>query len=49
MAAAELARALRWTQEYIGNELLPPIPGWSWFDALQKHGHYERALDEEDQ
>lgn len=40
-AAAELAQALRLTQEYIGNEALPPIEGWSWFDALSKHGHYE--------
>lgn len=42
-AAAELAQALRLTQEYIGDELLPPIEGWSWFDALSKHGHYETA------
>lgn len=30
----ELAEALRLTQEYVGDELLPPRPGWSWFDAL---------------
>lgn len=40
-AAAELARALRLTQEYVGDELLPPIEGWSWYEALKAHGHYE--------
>lgn len=30
----ELEEALRLTQEYIGDERLPPLPGWSWYDAL---------------
>lgn len=33
----QLAQALRLTQEYVGNELLPALPGWSWFDALEAY------------
>lgn len=33
----KLAEALRLTQEYVGDDLLPPVPGWSWFDALQEY------------
>lgn len=33
----KLAEALRLTQEYVGPDLLPPVPGWSWFDALQDY------------
>ena len=36
-AIYELAQALKLTQEYVGGELLPRLPGWSWFDALTKH------------
>jgi hypothetical protein len=32
--AYRLAEALRLTQEYLGSAVLPPIEGWSWFDAL---------------
>lgn len=32
--AGRLAIALEHTQEYLGSEVLPPIPGWAWFDAL---------------
>jgi hypothetical protein len=32
--------ALRLTREYVGEDTLPAIPGWSWFDAMQ-------AIDEE--
>lgn len=35
--AARLAEALRLTQEYVGNFLLPPVEGWSWFDALKRY------------
>lgn len=35
--AQMLAEALRLTQEYVGDELLPPVEGWSWFDALKAH------------
>lgn len=31
---AQLEEALRLTQEYVGDELLPPLPGWAWYDAL---------------
>lgn len=33
----DLATALRLTQEYIGSDALPPLPGWSWWDALTAH------------
>ena len=36
-AIHELALALRLTQEYVGDGLLPRLPGWTWFDALTKH------------
>ncbi len=36
-AINELAQALKLTQEYVGDDLLPRLPGWSWFDALTKH------------
>jgi len=36
-AIYELSLALKLTQEYIGDDLLPRLPGWSWFDALTKH------------
>ncbi len=32
--AARLAIALIHTQEYVGDDVLPPLPGWSWFEAL---------------
>lgn len=35
--AVMLAQALRHTQEYVGPDLLPALPGWSWFDALEAH------------
>lgn len=36
LAAAEQAReAIRLTREYVGEELLPNLPGWSHFDADQ--------------
>jgi len=36
-AIDELAEAIRFTVEYVGNDTLPAIEGWSWFDALMKH------------
>lgn len=38
--AADLATALRLTQEYVGDAMLPPRPGWSWFDALQEYNDF---------
>lgn len=32
--ADRLAIALVLTQEYLGSDVLPPIEGWSWYDAL---------------
>lgn len=36
-AIEELTEAIRFTVEYVGTETLPPIVGWSWFDALSKY------------
>lgn len=33
----ELTEAIRLTVEYVGLETLPPRPGWSWFEALQRY------------
>jgi hypothetical protein len=37
VAIRELTEAIRFTVEYIGTDALPPIPGWSWYDALEKY------------
>ena len=36
-ATADLADAIRLTVEYLGLDILPAQPGWSWYDALTKH------------
>jgi hypothetical protein len=36
-AIDELADAIRLTVEYVGTDTLPPVEGWSWYDALMKH------------
>jgi hypothetical protein len=46
-AIAELAQAIRLTREYVGEELLPPIEGWSWYDALRRHAPHELPASEE--
>ena len=33
----ELTEAIRLTVEYVGMDTLPPIEGWSWYDALVKY------------
>ena len=33
----ELCEAIRLTVEYLGLDILPAQPGWSWYDALAKH------------
>jgi hypothetical protein len=38
--AGELVEAIRLTREYVGEESLPAVPGWSWFDATQ---HFDAA------
>lgn len=35
--AHRLAKAIRLTQEYVGDQILPSIPGWSWFDSLERY------------
>ena len=39
LAAAnyDLLEALRLTVEYVGTEMLPAKPGWTWFDVLSKY------------
>jgi len=41
-AVTDLIEALRLTVEYVGTTMLPPIEGWSWYDALRKY-HPELA------
>jgi hypothetical protein len=36
-AISELCEAIRLTVEYVGTTMLPPIEGWSWYDALVKY------------
>jgi hypothetical protein len=39
LKACEDAReAFRLTREYVGEDMLPEIPGWSWYDADQELG-----------
>lgn len=35
--ADDLVKALVYTVEYVGFDILPPIDGWSWYDALKKY------------
>lgn len=35
-AVRELAEAIRLTREYVGEDLLPAVEGWSWYDALRR-------------
>lgn len=37
IAISELCEALRFTVEYVGVCTLPPVPGWSWYNALKKY------------
>ncbi|URC17676.1 hypothetical protein SEA_TARDUS_61 [Gordonia phage Tardus] len=34
--AKQLSQAIVHTVEYVGNDMLPAIEGWSWYDALRK-------------
>lgn len=36
-AIKELCEAIRLTVEYVGINVLPPLPGWSWYEALVKY------------
>lgn len=44
-AIAELAQAIRLTREYVGADLLPAAPGWSWYDALRRWAPHELPGD----
>jgi hypothetical protein len=44
-ANAELAQAIRLTREYVGEDLLPAVEGWSWYDALRRHAPHELPAD----
>lgn len=39
-----LATALRHTQEYLGDDVLPRIEGWSWYDALVEYERYTHPM-----
>ena len=43
-AIRELVAALRLTVEYVGFEMLPPITGWSWYEAMVKYAPAEAQL-----
>ena len=32
-ALAEYRQAMEFTRQYVGYDMLPPIKGWSWYDA----------------
>jgi hypothetical protein len=34
-ALAKCLVAFQLTREYVGEDVLPELPGWSWFDAVQ--------------
>jgi len=36
-----LREAIRLTREYVGEPMLPAVPGWTWFDAIGATGGYE--------
>ena len=40
----DLTEAIRFTVEYVGLETLPPIEGWSWYDALVKYAPEKAAI-----
>ena len=42
---AKLREAIEFTRQYVGEDRLPPLPGWSWFDALALP-HDDTALKE---
>lgn len=44
--AEMLAQALRLTQEYVGDAILPPQEGWSWFDALRAHSNLSTTTNQ---
>lgn len=33
----DLTEAIRLTVEYVGVDVLPPIEGWSWYDAMVRY------------
>lgn len=35
-ALIQYREAMELTRQYVGYETLPPIPGWSWFDADER-------------
>lgn len=43
-AVEELTEAIRFTAEYLGVGILPPIHGWSWYDALVKYAPEKAAV-----
>lgn len=44
-AERELIAAIYATVEYVGLDVLRPLPGWTWFDALSRHDDPERFTE----
>lgn len=42
-AIEELTEAIRFSVEYVGTDVLQPIKGWSWYDALCKYAPHKAA------
>ena len=35
-AAQEALEAFEFTRQYVGYDMLPALPGWSWYDACER-------------
>lgn len=40
------AESIRLTREFVGDETLPPIAGWSWFDAYARIAEHLQTVEE---
>ncbi len=45
-ALEQCVEALRLTREYVGEEMLPPLEGWSWYDATVNARDVLEALEQ---
>lgn len=45
----ELLMALKFTADYVGRDILPAIPGWSWYDAIKKYSPELAAIYDREQ
>lgn len=42
--ANQMYEALRLTREYVGEDVLPAIEGWSWYDAMTAYENYVEEM-----